>query len=165
MIETETDLEKKEISRSDFLKTAGSTALFAFLGIAYTGCTNRVTDSAIDSVEGDAVRIDGNQVIMNLDHPDLEDLNREGGWRLIAPAEVLVVNVGNNKIRAFTSVCTHAQCSTSWDFREGEFICGCHLSRFNTGGEVTRGPATTDLQEFDVLRNGQNVVIIKEDAS
>jgi Rieske Fe-S protein len=153
--------EKKVVSRSDFLKTAGSTALFAFLGIGFAGCTNRVTDSSIDSGDAEAIQIIGNRVILNLDHPNLEDLNREGGWRLITEAEVLAVNVGSNMIRAFTSVCTHAQCSTSWNFREGEFICGCHLSRFNTGGEVTRGPATEDLQEFDVNRDGQAITILK----
>lgn len=153
---------KDEITRKDFLKSAGSTALFTVLGIGFYGCSNSVTDSnnvTDTEIDGDAIQIDGNKVILNIDHPDLNDMKNTGGWRLITSASVLVVNVNGETIRAFTSVCTHAQCSTNWDFRDDEFICGCHLSRFNTGGEVTRGPATTDLQEFEVVRD-QNIVTI-----
>ena len=154
--------DKKELSRSEFLKTAGSTALFAFLGVGFFGCTNRVTDSNMEPIDdSEAVTIDGNRVTLNLGHPDLADLNNAGGWRLITQANVLVVNVDGTIIRAFTSVCTHAQCSDSWDFRGGEFICQCHLSRFNTSGEVTRGPATADLEEFEVVRDQQIITIIK----
>jgi Rieske Fe-S protein len=153
-----------KITRKDFLKTGGSTALFAFLGIGFYGCTNRVTDSenVIDTdIDEDAIQVNGNRVILNLDHPDLEDMNNAGGWRLITSASVLAVNVDGDTIRAFTSVCTHAQCDTNWDFRDNEFICGCHLSKFNTNGEVTKGPATADLQEFDVDVN-QNIVTISK---
>jgi Rieske Fe-S protein len=153
-----------KITRKDFLKTGGSTALFAFLGIGFYGCTNRVTDSenVIDTdIDEDAIQVDGNRVILNLDHPDLEDINNAGGWRLITSASVLAVNVDGDTLRAFTSVCTHAQCDTNWDFRDNEFICGCHLSKFNTNGEVTKGPATADLQEFDVAIN-QNIVTISK---
>lgn len=159
--------DNEELSRSEFLKTAGSTALFAFLGVGFYGCTNRVTDSTIEAIEeeSEAVTLEGNRVILNLDHPDLEDMNNAGGWRLITQASALVINVDGVTIRAFTSVCTHAQCSTSWNFRDGEFICGCHLSRFNTNGEVTRGPAVADLEEFDVVRDEQIITIIKGNIS
>ena len=155
---------KDKMTRKDFLKTSGSTALFAFLGIGFYGCTNRVTNSenVIDTEnDEDAIQVDGNRVVLNLDHPDLEDMNSAGGWRLITSASVLAVNVDGNTIRAFTSVCTHAQCDTNWDFRDEEFICGCHLSKFNTNGEVIKGPATADLKEFDVTLDQNIATILK----
>jgi len=69
---------KDKMTRKDFLKTSGSTALFAFLGIGFYGCTNRVTNSenVIDTEnDEDAIQVDGNRVVLSLDHPDLEDMN------------------------------------------------------------------------------------------
>ena len=120
------------------------------------------SENVIDTESNeDAIQVDGNRVVLNLDHPDLEDMNSAGGWRLITSASVLAVNVDGNTIRAFTSVCTHAQCDTNWDFRDEEFICGCHLSKFNTNGEVIKGPATADLQEFDVTLDQNIATILK----
>jgi len=149
-------------TRKDFLKTAGSTALFAALGIGFFGCSSNVTDSDMLSLdESNAITIDNNKVTIDLSSSSVVNLNNQNGWLLIIEAETLVVNVGDNVIRAFTSVCTHAQCSSSWDFRESEFICGCHNSKFNTNGKVTQGPATRDLKEFEIDRNENLLVITK----
>lgn len=147
------------VTRKDFLRTAGSTALFVMLGIGFTGCKN-VTDSS-DPIPGESVKIEGDTITIDLGIESVAGLRSQGGWLLVAQANTLVVNVDGQNIRAFTSVCTHAGCATSWDFRNSEFICGCHSSRFNTSGRVTRGPAVTDLAEFQVNRNGNMVIITK----
>lgn len=161
---------EKDYSRKQFLKTAGSTALFATLGIGLFGCSS--STDAMDGTEvtppsgnGDGEPIiisgDGNTITLDLGVESLAGLNDEGGWMLIREATTLVVNVDGNTIRAFTSVCTHAGCSTNWQFSSNRFECTCHGSRFNTSGSVVRGPATRDLDEFSVSRENDIVTINK----
>ena len=166
-----------DYSRYDFLKTAGSATIMAFFGITLASCSSSVTDSGTgtdpdptdpdptdpgDGGDGTSpITIEGDLVTLNLDSSRFEGLKSAGGWNLIEEAELLVVNVDGQVIRAFTSVCTHQQCKTSWQFSNDLFICTCHDSRFNTSGEVTSGPAQSDLQEYAVTRDGSTVTIDK----
>lgn len=155
--------QKGTFSRKDFLRTAGSTALFATLGIGFFGCSSKVTGNEPEQVEepGEAIQVDGNTITIDLEQPEVAGLRSAGGWLLINQANTLVVNVDGDVIRAFTSVCTHAQCSDSWDFNSNEFICNCHFSTFDTSGRVTSGPATQDLEEYSVSRDVNIVTIVK----
>ncbi len=160
-------MDPLSVSRKDFLRTAGSVALFAALGISFPACN--VSDSNDGGgtrpptipPNSPAITISGNTVTVNMDDPSTRGLKDAGGWLLISAASVLVVNVDGTVIRAFTSVCTHAGCATNWTFGNNVFECTCHGSRFNTSGQVVRGPAATDLQEFAVQRNGDMVTITK----
>jgi len=155
--------EKSNITRKSFLRTAGSTALFTALGIGFYGCSSSVTGSEDDGgdLSDEAFTVAGNVITIDLDHPDAQNLLNVGAWKLITAGETLLVNIGDENFRAFTSVCTHAQCSTNWNFRDNEFICTCHNSKFNTSGQVVRGPATRDLEEFSVSRDDNFLTINK----
>lgn len=155
-------------TRKDFLRTAGSTVLFAALGISVASCSS-VTDAGdngtggeIDPTDpGSPITIDGNTITLDLGSDELANLREQGGWLLIGDANTLVVNVDGELIRAFTSVCTHAGCSTNWQFNGSRFTCTCHNSQFNTSGEVVQGPANRDLDEFSVEIDGNEVIITK----
>ena len=166
------DKKIEQIDRKEFLRSAGSTALFTFLGIGMIGCGNSTSamDENIVSVtpgdngggnSGIDISNNGNTITIDLTAGDVSALNNSGGWLLITEANTLVVNVGDSLIRAFTSVCTHSGCSDSWQFSNSLFECTCHGSRFNTNGEVVRGPANSDLDEFSVTRDGDTVTINK----
>jgi Rieske Fe-S protein len=162
-----------QFSRKQFLRTAGSTALFAALGIGLYGCGDNSTSPYDNGDEGSTSGItisdNGDKIEIDLTASDVENLKTSGGWLLINDANTLVVNVDGTNIRAFTSVCTHAGCSDSWAFSNGLFECSAsvnsscvgHGSRFNTGGAVVMGPATSDLAEFDVTIEGDLVTINK----
>jgi len=154
---------KGTVSRKDFLRTAGSTALFATLGIGFFGCSSKVTGNEPEEMEepGEAIQVEGNTITIDLEQSEVAGLRSAGGWLLINQANTLVVNVDGDIIRAFTSVCTHTQCSDSWDFNNNEFICNCHFSKFDTSGRVISGPATQDLEEYSVTRNDNIVTIVK----
>ena len=162
-------IEKDPYSRKEFLRTAGSAALFSALGIPFiTSCDGSTTDALEDTGGGDnngggteGITISGNQVIIDLNSSAGAPLNSSGGWLLISDAKVLAVNVDGEVIRAFTSVCTHQGCDTSWQFSNSLFTCTCHGSQFNTSGGVERGPAAENLEEFNVSRQGDNVTIAK----
>lgn len=159
------------VSRKEFMKTAGSVALFSALGIPFiTSCsdsTSAMDDNGGDSVTNivsgneEGITIAGNSVIIDVSSNAGAALRSTGGWLLITGAQVLAVNIGGGTIRAFTSVCTHQGCDTSWGFSNNLFTCSCHGSQFDTGGGVVRGPASRDLEEFIVDREDDEVTITK----
>jgi cytochrome b6-f complex iron-sulfur subunit len=158
------------VSRKQFLRTAGSAALFAALGISISSCN--VNDATSDSggsstpppslpPNSPAINIQGNTITIDLSQSTTSNLKTQGQWLLISQATTIVVNVDGTTIRAFTSVCTHAGCATNWQFDSSRFTCTCHGSQFNTSGQVVRGPATANLAEFSVNRNGDTLTIQK----
>lgn len=176
--------EKKEVSRRDFLRTAGSTALFAALGIGIYGCGN-TTDAGVDLADNDqdgpgdppstmggiqglteirssneGVTVDGDKITLDLNSESLSKLKDEGQAIWLSDEEVLTVNVDGTVIRSFTAVCTHSGCSDSWSLGGNQLECTCHGSRFNSNGGVVRGPAQSDLPEFTTSREGEDENIV-----
>jgi Rieske Fe-S protein len=66
------------------------------------------------------------------------------------PADVIVLNLGSNNFRAFTSVCTHEGCIVG-TFTGTRIVCPCHGSEYNTSGSVVNGPATRALTEYTTM--------------
>lgn len=165
-VNEETDGEALEASRREFLRTASASAVMAVLGISVTGCSdgNPVgseppeEEPPEDSAPG--ITIDGNQVMLDLTADATQDLTSEGGFLLISQADVMAINVDGTTIRAFTSICTHQQCTIN-AFSNDTFTCPCHGSQFNTNGGVVQGPAAEALAEFEVTRSGDTVTITK----
>lgn len=106
------------------------------------------------------ITIDGNVVRLDLSKNAARVLAATDGFLLVTSAQVVAVNVGNDTIRAFTSICTHQGCEVN-RFSSGAMVCPCHGSRFNTRGQVTQGPATRALTEYNVVRAGDIVTITK----
>jgi cytochrome b6-f complex iron-sulfur subunit len=148
-----------EYSRKEFLRTACSGTLLAALGISMASCD--VTSEEGPEIPSEAITIEGNRIILNLDFAVVDVLKEEGRWLFIEEALTLVVNVDGELIRAFTSVCTHQGCATDWSFIGGNARCNCHLSQFNSSGQPVSGVATLPLPEFQVARNGNIVTITK----
>jgi cytochrome b6-f complex iron-sulfur subunit len=149
-------------SRRQFLKTAGSVALLAALGIVIPGCSDD-SNNVIgpDDESGEGITISGNTIRLNLGSADVSRLASAGGWLLIIAAQTLAVNIDGTQIRAFTSICTHSNCDRNWNYVGQQFECTCHGSRFSNAGAVVRGPATRNLTEFAVTRTGNTVTINK----
>lgn len=165
--------EAEHFDRIRFLKTAGSTALFAFMGIGFYGCSSstspdngNIVDEPAPGDDGEddsgiTITDNGSTISIDLSKDDVSALRNSGGWLLINGASTLIVNIEDSVYRAFTSVCTHQGCSDDWTFSESLFICNCHDSRFNTSGEVVKGPAARDLEEFNVDVEGDIITVTK----
>ncbi len=135
--------------RRDFLKKVGSFTVMSTLGVGFfTACSSDDDDVQPSTPPGDSdetgITIDGNTITIDLTKQPA--LNTNGGWLLIPEAEVLVVNDGS--FNALTSICTHSACSRNWTYGNGVFECTCHGSRFDTNGQVLRGPANQPLRSF-----------------
>ncbi len=152
-----------ELSRRDFLKKAGcSIILLMGMGMTVTSCDSTEVagpDTGNPGTGGDnGITINPNNIIIDLTKSGGAVLNSNGGFLLIVAGGAMAIN-DNGTIRAFTNVCTHEQCTTSWSFSNQRLVCGCHGSQFSTGGQVVVGPAVTPLRVLGVSRSGNIVTI------
>ena len=75
---------------------------------------------------------------------------------------LLVARTGANAFTALSSTCTHQGCLVT-GFSNGEYVCPCHGSHYNTSGQVTQGPAPSPLPSFPTaFSNGQLTITVQE---
>ena len=137
--------------RREFLKTAGSSALFASLGSSFfisCGDDDDLLPITIDEFAETGYVKDGNLYIIDLNHSSFSTLTNEGSWKLFSEGAMLIVNVGSNVIRAFSNECPHASCRTNWQYSNENFTCTCHDSIFSNSGNFITGPANSDLTSY-----------------
>jgi Rieske Fe-S protein len=79
-----------------------------------------------------------------------------GGGRIYTSAQVVVTQPSDGEYKAFSAVCTHAECILD-QVADGTIDCPCHGSRFSVkDGSVVTGPATEPLPGVQVsVRSGQ----------
>ncbi len=53
-------------------------------------------------------------------------------------------------VLAIYRVCTHLGCLYAWQGSQNRFICPCHGSQFQRGGQYIQGPAPRSLDAFNV---------------
>lgn len=152
-----------ELSRRAFLKQTGcSIILLMGMGMVVTACDSTEVagpDPGNPGNGGDnGITINPTTIVIDLTKSGAAVLNASGGFLLIATGGAMAIN-DNGTIRAFTNVCTHQQCTTSWSFSNQRLVCGCHGSQFNTGGQVVVGPAASPLRVLAVSRSGNIVTI------
>lgn len=80
----------------------------------------------------------------------LSDLPPGSGKKVVVNNKpVLLINV-ENRVKAFSAICTHLACIVSWN-QDNQYIqCPCHDGRFDTNGQVISGPPPAPLAAFAV---------------
>ena len=75
-----------------------------------------------------------------------------------------VVNV-DGTVYAVSDFCSHAYCNLSDGWMEDDaIVCPCHDSRFSVKtGEVLTPPATEPIPTFDVLVEGDDILVAPKD--
>ncbi len=129
-------------SRRGFLRgVVGVGAGAAATGLA--GCAPNLVPAPVANAEKDT---DGNVRLMVSRYPDLA---REGGaitLRLPGEENLLVTHPGGTAYAVVSSTCTHSGCPLAFD--EGQIVCPCHLSSFDSQGKVTNPPAKAPLRAY-----------------
>ena len=143
------------------MKSAGSTALFTSLGSTFfISCDD--TEEVIDpdnNTSENGFTVDGDTYTIELDHPNFSILKSSGGWLLFNEGGMLLVNVGQDIIRAFSNSCPHQGCRTSWKYSNNNFTCTCHNAVFTNIGERVSGPAPSDLTSYTVVRDNDIITV------
>lgn len=144
------------------MKSAGSTALFTSLGSTFfISCddTEEVIDPDNNNTSENGFTVDGDTYTIELDHPNFSILKSSGGWLLFNEGGMLLVNVGQDIIRAFSNSCPHQGCRTSWKYSNNNFTCTCHNAVFTNIGERVSGPAPSDLTSYTVVINNDIITV------
>ena len=72
---------------------------------------------------------------------------------------VVVTQPSAGEYKAFTAVCTHAQCIVA-SVSDNVIQCNCHGSQYNAAtGAVVRGPAPAPLAAKSIKVDGGNIVL------
>ncbi|MGX4692859.1 Rieske 2Fe-2S domain-containing protein [Streptomyces sp. JNUCC 63] len=82
----------------------------------------------------------------------------KGGAKLYRDHNVVVSRDANGTLKAYSSICTHAQCPIN-KLEGTRLICPCHGSEFDaTTGQVVRSPASVPLPELPIRAQGGKLV-------
>lgn len=80
-------------------------------------------------------------------------------FRSVMGNDLLAVRMGERDVHVFSSVCTHLGCQVGWDSREKNFLCPCHMGRFDMSGAVLDGPPPAPLGSFTVRLDQDKVYV------
>ncbi len=150
------------MSRRNFLKTA-----------VLTGCTALITGVPLVTYaifpslkEGVSNWIDLGPV-KDLEPNNFNMLSYEfmvkDGW-IILPQRGFVWARANarQKIKIFSSTCSHLACNVIWQEETQEFVCPCHSGRFNADGQPIAGPPSRPLLVLDHKVEDDNLQVYME---
>jgi Rieske Fe-S protein len=107
----------------------------------------------------DSYRIESKKLIIDLNkHIKLKET---GGWSAfeVINRKVIVIHPAENDFKAFENKCTHKGGWLSYRYKDGFMQCALHGSRFDTNGEVVRGPAQLPIHEFNVNVDKSELII------
>ena len=151
----------QHVSRRDFFKMSGGLAAGA--GVAATGLAPATAEAAPINTS------------TNLPYP-AKAIGKLGGMKINEPVtftypdeaspcqairmgEAVPGGVGPNQdIVAYSVLCTHQGCPTSYDSKDRCFKCPCHFSIFDAEkrGQMVCGQAPTDLPRIVLEYNAKN---------
>lgn len=76
------------------------------------------------------------------------------------PTPIIVRQISDSEFRAFSAICPHRQCTV--EIMESSLRCPCHGSQFDLStGQVTLGPASSDLEPLQVSIENNVIVVSK----
>jgi cytochrome b6-f complex iron-sulfur subunit len=75
---------------------------------------------------------------------------------------VIIVNLEQGGLRAYSAICTHLGCIVEWDGSREFILCPCHDGRFNAlNGAIISGPQPAPLPELELAVENDTVFVIQ----
>ena len=76
----------------------------------------------------------------------------------VSAGRMYIVNA-NDYLFALSQKCPHLGCHVPFCESSGRFECPCHGSIYDLAGEYITGPAPRGMDRYEVVLDGQNVVV------
>lgn len=141
------------MERKDFLKkfaVGGSILLTA--PVLFNSCSDDGDDGGDETPTPNP-----GGITVDLNSSTFDALGSVGGYAY--KGDIIIFRTGDNTYLALSKLCTHSQCTITYDHANGELPCPCHGSKFTTSGTVTTGPANSNLKKYNVKKEGSTLVI------
>jgi cytochrome b6-f complex iron-sulfur subunit len=87
-------------------------------------------------------------ITVDLNDPAYASLKTVGGFAY--KGDIIIIRSTDSDYLALSKVCTHSQCTVTYNSTNKDIPCPCHGSKFTTNGAVVNGPATSPLKKYDV---------------
>lgn len=100
---------------------------------------------------------DSNALTIDLTDGAYSALGTVGGFAY--SGNIIIFRSSDTTFVALSKVCTHSQCTVTYNHDNNELPCPCHGSKFNTSGVVINGPAAINLKKFTVVKEGNTLKI------
>jgi Rieske Fe-S protein len=72
------------------------------------------------------------------------------GWQVLPQRGIVwAKSEADDKLKVFSSICTHLSCNVVWDEEAKVFECPCHAGRFDATGQPVSGPPQRPLTVLD----------------
>ena len=97
------------------------------------------------------------EITIDLNSTTYSALGSIGGYAY--KGDIIIFRTGDSSYLALSKLCTHSQCTVTYDHANSELPCPCHGSKFTTSGSVTTGPAPTSLKKYTVKKEGDTLKI------
>ena len=94
---------------------------------------------------------------IDLTSSEYATLKNVGGFAY--KGNIIIIRSSDAVYLALSKLCTHSDCTVTYNPSTQEIPCPCHGSKFTTEGAVINGPATSPLKKYDVKVNGNMLTI------
>jgi Rieske Fe-S protein len=73
----------------------------------------------------------------------------------------ILINGPDGKLRAFSAVCTHLECTVQFRPDLERIWCACHNGQYDLNGQNIAGPPPRPLTEYKVVVKGDDIIVSK----
>lgn len=145
------------MERKEFIKrfAIGGSILFT-APVLLNSCSDDDSDEGNNGGNGNGGGGNGG-IQVNLDEAAYTALGTVGGFAY--KDNIIIFRTGDNSYLALSKVCTHSNCTITYDHGNNRLPCPCHGSTFDINGNVTNGPANSNLKKYSVSKNGNILTI------
>ena len=84
-------------------------------------------------------------------------LSANGGF--VVKNGVIVARTNSGTFLAVAAACTHEGTNVNYNSSENKFVCPNHGAQFSSNGSVTKGPANTNLKQYNTSLSGTSLRI------
>jgi cytochrome b6-f complex iron-sulfur subunit len=141
------------MKRNEFIKgiaVGGSFLLTA--PVIFNSCSKEDTEPEPGSPNNG-----GSEVVVDLSDAKYSVLGSDGGYVYVG--NIIVIRISSGSYIALSKICTHQQCTVTYNNSTGQLPCPCHGSVYDANGNVLNGPAVNPLTKYSVILSNNKLTI------